>query len=215
MAHQLCVLLYSKYSSKSKTLMATIQGAPVNLRDATGLVPVCIDNESIRHQIAKATTVQVDTVPTILIVYNNGGVEKYEGERAFQWTNQVIQKHMPLPPPEPESRPEAPPAQPESRDQKKQSSEKPSPAPKREPATAIENLDSEEDEGPKRPPVGIRNGAGAYDISDDFGEGIDPNRDMTKHIRTSTKGSGPAGLMATAMAMQKERESNSDQRSPG
>ena len=217
MNHQLCVLLYSKYSPQCKNLVGTIQTAPVNLMSAIGLTMVCVDNEDIRSKIKTATSVTVESVPTVLIVYNNGGVEKYEGERAFGWTEQTI-KHLSPPPPPPPSPPPPrsppppprapsppPPPEPEKREEPKKASS----AKAKKETTRIENLDSESDEDdgrPKPPPVGIRKSAGEYEVSHDFGGKTEQNRNI-KSVASST----PQDLMAMAQAIQKERETTASQ----
>ena len=90
---------------------------------------------------------------------------------------------------------------------------KKTPAPPKK--TKIEDLESDEEDEevlPKRPPASVRNGPGGYDISDEFGEEPDTNRDVSRLIKqesdTNDKPSGSSNLMAAAMAMQKERESS-------
>ena len=77
MDFHLCILLYSKYSPMSTKLLTAMQSSPVDLTNAIGLSTICIDNEDIREQILTASKIDVSTVPCILIVYRNGGVEKY------------------------------------------------------------------------------------------------------------------------------------------
>ena len=86
------------------------------------------------------------------------------------------------------------------------------PLPPVDATTNMEDLDSEseseEEKSIRRPPIGIRSGAGSYEISDDFGEEDEPNRNLHNNIRhkgdtTATNGSK---LMAQALAMQKDRE---------
>ena len=64
--------------------------------------------------------------------------------------------------------------------------------------TEIDDLEEEEED--PRPPAGVRNGAGSYDFDNNFGKEqerkIEPNKDNN------------SGLMATALAIQKERESS-------
>ena len=84
--------------------------------------------------------------------------------------------------------------------------------------TKIEDLDSDEEDDeenlPKRPPASVRNGAGGYDLSEDFGTEPEINRDVSRQIKQevendkSSSSPGSSNLMATAMAMQKERESS-------
>ena len=72
------VLFWSKYSANSKKL--------INLMDQHNakIESVCIDNESVRQRIAKDKKIGISVVPTILALYQNGVIEKYEGEKAFE-----------------------------------------------------------------------------------------------------------------------------------
>lgn len=219
MNHQLCVLLYSKYSHTSKQLGDAIRTAPVNLMSAVGLTMVCVDNEDIRAKIQTATSVEVTSVPTILIVYNNGGVEKYEGEQAFLWVRQTVGRlapppQPPPPPPPPPPRPSPPPTQVSKEEEGDDSDEEVAPVTikrrnkksKRSKSTRIENLDTESDEDdgmPRPPPVGVRSGAGGYEISKEFAKTPEINRDMSTRTDAGSRGTS---LMARAQAMQKERE---------
>ena len=215
MQHQLCVLLYSKYSPSSQRLVTALQSAPIDIRTTMGLTFVCIDNEDIRSKIQTSTSVEVNIVPTVLMVYNNGGVEKYEGDRAFMWAQQTVQNLSPPPPSPPPPLPPPPPPQlppqpkrspvtppPDtSDDQDHKEKHKRVKSKKKTVTTKILDLDSEsDDEDIKPPPVGIRKGAGEYEISQAFGEREEQNR----HLSTRSK---PTDLMSMAQAMQKERES--------
>jgi len=186
-----------------------------------GLTLVCIDNEDIRAKVQKATSVEVTSVPTILLVYQDGGVEKYEGNRAFLWAQQTIQQLAPPPPPPPppSSTPppktQDPPQEEEDDDelrQKPESVKKRISKPTSKKITNIVDLDaeSEDDVEIKPPPVGIRQGAGNYELSQSFGQRQEPNRDSSAHTS-----SGSSNLMAMAQAMQKERESASKSRRSG
>jgi len=73
-------------------------------------------------------------------------------------------------------------------------------------STTIEDLDSDgETEDIPTPPAGVRNGPGGYDLSSNFGK--KEERPAQKSNETSDSKSS---LMASAMAMQKERESDTD-----
>ena len=288
MDHHLCVLLYSKYSPMSNKLITALESCPVNLSTTVGLSPVCVDNNSVREQILTANKIDISTVPCVLIVYRNGGVEKYEGGNAFQWFDETVRKY--IPPPQEVSQPvtqpvtrsaprsvprSAPRSAPESLNKKQRSSDtekyyeenyestekdyKPTrseseptesepteseptesepteseptrsePTRRKRPSTrlspkkslslhkssnntSMEELGiSDEEETSNilsRPPVGVRTGPGCYDITSEFGEPQEPNRDASRHMRSSTQPATGKGndLMATAMAMQKERE---------
>lgn len=98
MDYQFSVLLYSKYSQLCTQLLNDLEIAPVNLQIAARLRPVCIDNEKVRNQIYKSANINVSVLPCVLLVYAHGGVEKYEGETAFQWADETIRKFLPPPP---------------------------------------------------------------------------------------------------------------------
>jgi hypothetical protein len=93
------------------------------------------------------------------------------------------------------------------------------PKQKQSKTNTLSELDSDSDDTIeesklKRPPVMIRNGPSSYDITDDFGETEDINRDMTSHTKPDTKTNTKSNdVMARATAMQKERE-NVDSRNP-
>ena len=106
---KLSVLLYSNYSPKSKQIMQLIQNCGFDFVAATQLVFFSIDNENIRRRILANKQIQISSVPCILIVYDDGGVEKYEGATCFRWINEIIQKNLPpLPPPPPPPPPPQP-----------------------------------------------------------------------------------------------------------
>ena len=90
-----CVLLYSKYSSISTTLLDNIKNDKYDLTTLAPLKILCIDNEKIRSRIIKDTIIKIESVPSILVVYNDGGVEKFDGINAFEWVNEIIKKFIP------------------------------------------------------------------------------------------------------------------------
>jgi len=195
----------------SNKLMSALSSCPVDLSTTVGIRPVCIDNEDIRRQILKDNKIEINSVPCVLIAYNTGSVEKYEGSNAFQWIEETVSKYMPKPTPQPQLQQKIPleyqedkiPIQPQKIKKK---------AAKKE--TTIEDLgiDSAEDietEEIVRKPVGVRNGPGNYDMSIEFGEPEDQKRNISRQLKESTQpATGKSkDLMATAIAMQKERDS--------
>lgn len=230
MEQKFCTILFSKFSQRSTEIMGILDNAPFNFGAVTGLKPVCIDNDKIRKRISKSNTIKISMVPCILIARIDGSVEQYEGERAFEWVKSIIIEHSPPPPPPPVHQPvhipEKTAPEPIAEDSDSDDSVEYIPAPrkkknkkkKRTPVADILSDDSEDSDvesiPPKRPPVPIRSGAGGYDVSDDFGEPLEQNRNITRATNESgsqdanTKKSGD--LMAQAMAMQKERESSGD-----
>lgn len=100
MEPHLSVLLYSKYSASSKKLMDLMRMSQIDFTTMFSLQSLCIDNEQIREKILKNEQINVTSVPCILVIYPDGGIEKYDGMHAFEWVEQIIQKVNP-PMPEP------------------------------------------------------------------------------------------------------------------
>jgi hypothetical protein len=143
MDHHLCVLLYSKYSPKSKQLISTLDSLPVNLNAVVGLTPICIDHEGTRERILKSQNIKISELPCVLIVYRTGGIEQYEGADAFLWVDNTVKRFLPPPPPQPQIiiPPVHVPQQPTA-----------SRRPRQQPVTPVEDLEEEEEEYPPEPP---------------------------------------------------------------
>lgn len=82
-------ILYSKYSQSSKSIIEAAKKLNWDIRQQIKPTPVCVDSKEIRDTILNSTLVQVTVVPTILVAYNDGAVEKYEGEAAFKWVESL------------------------------------------------------------------------------------------------------------------------------
>jgi hypothetical protein len=95
MESQLSVLLYSKYSSSSNNLMNMIQTSGIDFTTKFSLQPLCIDNQKVRARILKNTKIQATTVPCLLIIFPDGGIEKYDGVHVFEWVESVIRQYTP------------------------------------------------------------------------------------------------------------------------
>lgn len=91
MEPHLSVLLYSKYSSSSKKLFGIIESNNINL-NSLSLQTLCIDNEQIRNRIKNNKQLDINSVPCILIIYPDGGIEKYDGTHVFEWVEQSIKQ---------------------------------------------------------------------------------------------------------------------------
>lgn len=89
------ILLYSKYSKYSKEFISIIENSSVNIIEIFNLKLICIDNEIIRKKILNSQQIDIKSVPCLLIIYEDGGVEKYENENIFQWVENVIQQFTP------------------------------------------------------------------------------------------------------------------------
>ena len=88
------VLLYSKYSEFSKSIIKQIESSSFDFVNKKKLSTVCIDNDDIRNRILKSNDMDIKTVPCILIIHDDGVVEKYEGEDAFKWVEEIISKNV-------------------------------------------------------------------------------------------------------------------------
>lgn len=89
MTQQLSVLLYSKYSPNSTRLMTTIEKSGV---DFSFLESLCIDSEKIRTRLVENTQIPITLVPCILVIFPDGGIEKYDGMSVFQWVENIIKE---------------------------------------------------------------------------------------------------------------------------
>jgi hypothetical protein len=91
------ILLYSKFSPASRKFVETVESID-NLEKEFNLI--CVDNKKIRQRIQKSSKLNIKEVPSILRVYqNNGYVETFEGEKAFQLLNKYIKEIKKVPQP--------------------------------------------------------------------------------------------------------------------
>ena len=95
---QTSVLLYSKYSPSCQNLMELMESSNVNFKNIISLQTLCVDNEKVRERIKQNRQFDITSVPCILLIYPDGGIEKYDGINHIQWVNQMITKHSPQPP---------------------------------------------------------------------------------------------------------------------
>jgi hypothetical protein len=91
MSIKFTVLLYSKYSQSSNKITGIIQQYSTVFTENFNIKLLCIDNENIRNRILSSKKITISSVPCILIIYNDGGVEKYENDDAFTWVNDIVQ----------------------------------------------------------------------------------------------------------------------------
>ena len=90
------ILIYSKYSPLSKRIMELIQKSSVDFSALYGLKLLCTDNENVRGFILTNTKIPITVVPTILLLFPTGVVEKYEGHTAINWVETIVTKHRPI-----------------------------------------------------------------------------------------------------------------------
>lgn len=95
------ILFYSNYSDVCKQLMLSLDKCPVNFQKIVGLNYVCIDNKKIRHQITSSKKFNLREVPTLLVIHENGSLEKLENIALFNWIDHIVNQNLPPPPPHP------------------------------------------------------------------------------------------------------------------
>ena len=87
------IFLYSKYSENSKRFMNIFkEKVSDDIANNLKFINVCIDNEKIRNSITNSKQISIKVVPCILIIYTDGGAQKYEGPDAFTWLEDIITK---------------------------------------------------------------------------------------------------------------------------
>jgi hypothetical protein len=234
MEPQLCVLLYSKYSSNSKKLLNLMDESGINFQQQLSLQSLCIDNTDVRERILSNKQYLIEVVPCLLIGYRDGGIEKYDGKSVFEWVESHIQKFNPPPHPlpndsipymqnmqdiqEPESRVQQPVKHKKKKKRKKvveQKSESESES-EGEFRTSIEDLPSEDELisdrfRTKKPVARLRDGKGNYIETDSLFEGdqVDMRRPPKSAVRdtvnTSTK-TEKDDIMTKAREMEKSRQ---------
>jgi len=116
------LFFYSKYSVQCKKLTKLSE-------KLTNINYICVDNSKVREYIQKDEKINIQYVPCILILYNDGIVEKFEGENAFRWVKKQLPPPIPTPinqvvnlspPPREPTIPPPPPPPPPQRREKKQ-----------------------------------------------------------------------------------------------
>ena len=93
------VLVFSKYSSHCKKLLTFINSNPHSLYTdpLIKLNLLCIDNEDVRKKIKNNEKIQVDKVPSILVVKTDGVVLKFEGRKCVEFIVDVYNQLNPPP----------------------------------------------------------------------------------------------------------------------
>lgn len=80
------ILLYSKYSNRCSELLNIL--AQNNIDNI--FLKLCIDNEVIRKRVKNNKSIDVKLLPCILNVYDNGVVEKFEDDYAFEVVRPIL-----------------------------------------------------------------------------------------------------------------------------
>ena len=84
--------LYSKFSQNSKNFTQLLEHIPPDFKANIKLNTLCIDNENVRKTVLSSKQFDIKNVPCVLVTYNDGRVEKFEGSDAFKWADDVIVK---------------------------------------------------------------------------------------------------------------------------
>jgi len=250
MEHNLCLLLYSNYSSFSdKILRMTKFNYKTDCFKKMGLKYVCIDNKQIRNKIMSSNVINISYIPCILILYHDGVVEKYDDDKVFKWVDDMIYKHSDNEPATHENEDTIKMELENKLRQELEYKEKMMVMSYKEKMMELEHKekmmklefdssrtehtnmtsnidnigneegaddDDDDDDDEQinsrvthsKPLVGVRNGAGNYDMTSEFGAEEEQNRDMSRNTKpdTTSTSNSKSDIMSTAMAMQKERE---------
>ena len=214
------ILLYSKYSRSCMKILDNIEQLNSMMNNSIPMVQlVCIDNKDTRKQILNSKSIEIKKVPCLLVV-DDTTVEKYDGQQAFEWVSEVIEKvssKSQPPPPQPPPKTMIQIEEPPKPKEKKRVSKPPpkSSKQKKKAETKIEDLEdieeeeendeTENDDKPKKPPIPNRNEAGSYII-----DGSEPEEEEKKEDNQEKKSTNPAskgmGVLDIAFAMRQERE---------
>ena len=219
-----CILLYSKYSVSSKKLMDFITLSGLDLTFLIKLQVVCIDNEEVRKRIIKNKQIGITSVPSLLLIYPDGGLEKYDYDAVFRWFEEVIKKLTPkqvVIEPEPEKTYEKTYESKYDNNDKKIKNKK---IAKKPALTSIDDLISEEDEDNidednevvkdddndryknKKPTKLIRVNKDNYEEDASLFQGTPPNNRENKKSAIKKSESG-TDIMSKAKELAKGRES--------
>lgn len=84
--------LYSKFSQNSKNFSQLLERIPNDFKNNIKFNSLCVDNENIRKTVLNSKQFDIKNVPCVLVTYNDGHVEKFEGSDAFKWADDIIVK---------------------------------------------------------------------------------------------------------------------------
>ena len=216
MEHNLCILLYSKYSEICVDLLKAIEICPIDICKENSITLLCVDNKDIRKKIIECKNIKIKTLPTLLFIYDDDVVIKHEEQKVFDWIDNYVNKQL-------ASKKEET-LQIQIEDLKNNISEiqymyetqikellyklemnklemnkknNYDNYDNKNNSTTIEELEKN-----TRPLAGFRNGPNNYEMSD-FGNQKQPERNPNKNYEIIDN---KASLMQTALSMQKERE---------
>jgi hypothetical protein len=76
MSIKFSVLLYSKYSKFSTEIVSQVNQYQNVFIENFNMKLLCIDNEVVRKRITSSKKINISFVPSILVIYEDGGVER-------------------------------------------------------------------------------------------------------------------------------------------
>ena len=74
MSIKFTILLYSKYSKFSTNIISTVNQYQSIFVENFNMKTLCIDNENIRKRVLNSKKISITCVPSILVIYEDGGV---------------------------------------------------------------------------------------------------------------------------------------------
>ena len=84
------IVLYSKYSQNCQKILQVYNKSTMDY-----IKMVCIDNSAFRTKLAVSKSLNVKTVPCVLLMYPGNKVEKFEGQGVTEWVLQQISQNLP------------------------------------------------------------------------------------------------------------------------
>lgn len=94
MSSSICIYLYSKFSSACTAFDKILNKSDNEILDIISLQRVCIDNEKVRKTIINSKKIQVNCVPCIVHISDDGQINNYEGEHCFAFLTNIVQNYM-------------------------------------------------------------------------------------------------------------------------
>lgn len=82
------LLIHSVQSTACKKFIENLAHFPPDIEIKT----LSVDSKKIRDRVKAESKIPITSVPCILIYYPDGNVEKYEGQDAFNWQNEILAK---------------------------------------------------------------------------------------------------------------------------
>lgn len=87
MEPQKLVVLYSKFSSKCKELLDLYPSNP-------SFEFICIDNRNIRKKLTQSKRINIQSVPCVVFMFEDGTCEKMEGDEVVEWLHRKFGTHQ-------------------------------------------------------------------------------------------------------------------------